>query len=217
MKKLKLMQYWGGAFPPVGLSQRMEFCKANNPELRYKLIRPIGAAKRLNYWFGEEIANSFLSIRMEAMRSDIFRVAWVLKRGGYYVDAASQVLGPFSEWVCEEKLTLLKKPHMVNTKGVWNGFIYSPEAANPFLQEVWSRQKHVLLSRSLARSIWNETGPGLFRDILKNTDPQVSSSINILLPGEFDQKFKFGSSSMFFDKNHHWSRRESRRESYFAD
>ena len=211
------MQYWGGAAPPAGLSERMKFCKTNNPELRYKLISPTGAAKRLNRWFGQDIANNFLSIQIEAMRSDIFRVAWVLKRGGYYVDAASEVLGAFNEWVCEEKLTLLKRPHMVGTKGVWNGFIYSPEPAHPFLQEVWSRQKHILLSRKLSRSIWNETGPGLFRDVLKNISPQVSSSINILFPAEFDQKFKFGSSSIFINKNHHWSNKEARRERHFSD
>ena len=211
------MQYWGGAALPTGLSERMKSCKANNPKLRYKLISPIGAAKRLKRWFGEDIANNFLSIQMEAMRSDIFRVAWVLKRGGYYVDAASEVLGAFNEWVCEENLTLLKRPHMVNNKGVWNGFIYSPEPGHPFLQEVWSRQKHILLSRKLSRSIWNETGPGLFRDVLKNISPQVSSSINILFPAEFDQKFKFGSSSIFINKNHHWSNKEARGEKHFSD
>ena len=39
MSKLKLMQYWGGAAPPAGLSERMKFCKTNNPELIQKAER----------------------------------------------------------------------------------------------------------------------------------------------------------------------------------
>ena len=89
------MQYWGGIAPPTGLSKRMISCRSNNPNLGYKLISSAGAAKRLNRWFGSDVANGFLSIRMEAMRSDVFRVAWVLRKGGYYVDAASEVLSSF--------------------------------------------------------------------------------------------------------------------------
>ena len=163
------MQYWGGIAPPAGLSERMMSCRSNNPNLRYKLIGPAAAAKRLNRWFGSDVANGFLSIRIEAMRSDVFRVAWVLRKGGYYVDAASEVLSSFDEWVVKDKLNLLKKPNMIDNKLVWNGFIYAPFPGHQFLQEVWSRQEYMLLSRRCnTANIWAETGPGIFLDVLKN-------------------------------------------------
>ena len=109
---MKLLQYWGDGFPPPGIVKRMKTCETNNPSLKYKFIDSGGAAKRLNRWYGSDIANGFLAIRMEAMRSDVFRVAWVLQKGGFYVDAASEVLGPLSKWVTQGKLTLIKKPHM---------------------------------------------------------------------------------------------------------
>lgn len=216
MQKPILMQYWGGIAPPEGLSKRMKSCKVNNPDLRYKLISPVGAAKRLNRWFGEDIANSFLSIRMEAMRSDVFRVAWLLRKGGYYVDAASQVLAPFNEWIDKEKLNLLKKPKMINTNMICNGFIYAPSPGHPFLQEIWSRQENILLSHKCL-STWHETGPGVFRDVLETIDPQITAQISIHTIDKFNERFRFGSSNNFIDRREHWSKREARGESLFTD
>ena len=219
MAKLKLMQYWGGVAPPTGLSKRMMSCRSKNPNLGYKLISTAGAAKRLNRWFGSDVANGFLSIRMEAMRSDVFRVAWVLRKGGYYVDAASEVLSSFDEWVVKDKLNLLKKPNMIDNKLVWNGFIYSPFPGHQFLQEVWSRQEYMLLSRRCnTANIWAETGPGIFLDVLKNLRQEITSEIIILSPGKFDHKFRFGSSAHFLkDRSQHWSTRQDLGESLFVD
>ena len=208
------MQYWGDGYPPPGLVKRMKTCETNNPSLKYKFINSGGAAKRLNRWYGSDIANSFLAIRMEAMRSDVFRVAWVLQKGGFYVDAASVVLGPLSEWVTQGKLTLIKKPHMIKSESVWNGFIYAPTPSHPFLQELWSRQKRVLLTRE-CKEIWKETGPGLFRDVLKDSAPSMMSSISILTTDKFDKFFRFSSSSAFIDTNQHWSKRQARGENLF--
>ena len=219
MVKLKLMQYWGGIAPPTGLSNRMMSCRSNNPNLGYKLISSAGAAKRLNRWFGSDVANGFLSIRMEAMRSDVFRVAWVLRKGGYYVDAASEVLSSFDEWVVKDKLNLLKKPNMIDNKLVWNGFIYAPFSGHQFLQEVWSRQEYMLLSRRCnTANIWAETGPGIFLDVLKNLRQEITSEMIILSPGKFDHNFRFGSSSHFLkDRSQHWSTRQDLGESLFVD
>ena len=215
----KLMQYWGGPALPVGLSERMEKCRATNPNLGYKLISSVGAATRLNRWFGSDIANGFLSIRMEAMRSDVFRVAWILRKGGYYVDAASEVLSSFDEWVVKDKINLLKKPNMINNKLFCNGFIYAPYPGHPFLQEVWSRQEHILLSRkSNTANIWSETGPGLFLDVLKNMSQQIAPQIILLSPDKYDQKFRFDSSTSFLkDSSQHWSKRQDLGESLFID
>ena len=102
------MQYWGDGYPPHGLIKRMKTCETNNPSLKYKFIDSGRAAKRLNRLYGFDIANGFLAIRMKAMHSDVFRVAWVLQKGGFDIDAASEVPGPLSEWVTQEKLTLIK-------------------------------------------------------------------------------------------------------------
>ena len=219
MVKLKLMQYWGGIAPPAALSKRMMSCRSNNPNLGYKLISSAGAAKRLNRWFGSDVANGFLSIRMEAMRSDVFRVAWVLRKGGYYVDAASEVLSSFDEWVVKDKLNLLKKPNMIDNKLVWNGFIYAPFPGHQFLQEVWSRQEYMLLSRRCnTANIWAETGPGIFLDVLKNLRQEITSEMIILSPGKFDHNFRFGSSAHFLkDRSQHWSTRQDLGESLFVD
>ena len=196
----------------------MMSCRSNNPNLGYKLISSEGAAKRLNRWFGSDVANGFLSIRMEAMRSDVFRVAWVLRKGGYYVDAASEVLSSFDEWVVKDKLNLLKTS-MVNNKLVWNGFIYAPYPGHPFLQEVWSRQEYLLLSKKCnTTNIWTETGPGLFLDVLKNMRQEIIPQILILTPDNYDQNFRSGSSSHFvMDSSQHWSKRQDLGESLFID
>ena len=219
MAKLKLMQYWGGTAPPIGLSKRMMSCRSNNHNLGYKLISSAGAAKRLNRWFGSDVANGFLSIRMEAMRSDVFRVAWILRKGGYYVDAASEVLSSFDEWVVKDKLNLLKKPNMMNNKLVWNGFIYAPFPGHPFLQEVWSRQKYILLSKKCnTTNIWAETGPGLFLDVLKNLRQEITTQILILTPDSYEHNFRCGSSTNFLmDSSQHWSKRQDLGESLFID
>mgnify|MGYP001363979602 CR=1 FL=1 len=89
-------------------------------------------------------------------------------------------------------------------------------SALPELEALYKQDPSVQYLRGLVTED-AEKALVIYRDILKNTGPQVSPTIKILLPGEFDQKFKFGSSNMFFDKNHHWSKREERRESYFAN
>ena len=77
----------------------MNQCKDQSKDLKYKRCDPNSAANRLNRWYAAEIANNFLGLNFEAIRSDIFRVAWVLQKGGFYVDAASEVLKPLSKWV----------------------------------------------------------------------------------------------------------------------
>ena len=111
------MQYWSGAHPPAEILLRMNQCKAQNKSLKYKCFDSASAANCLNRWYGSEIANILLSIRMEAMRSDVFRVAWLLQKGGFYVDATSEVLEPFSKWIDKDRFTLLrKKSKICNTQ-----------------------------------------------------------------------------------------------------
>ena len=197
------------------LAQRMQACRTSNPLCRYRLFDSRRANKFLRRWYGREISEGFLSIRMEAMKSDVFRVAWTLRKGGIYVDAASVVAAPFSGWIHPEKLTLLRKPKMKDW-GVWNGFISAPFKNHPILDGVWMRLEQVLISRQCS-GIWEGTGPGLFNSVIRQMGDDELRSLAILKSDAFGSDFDFGSSGQFLGKNQHWSIRQASGESLFLD
>ena len=154
---------------------------------------------------------------MEAMRSDVFRVVWVLRKGGYYVDAASEVLSSFDEWVVKDKL-ILKKPNMIDNKLVWNGFIYAPFQGINFFKKFGHVRNTCCCPEGVILQIYGPKQVLNFSDVLKNLRQEITSEMIILSPGKFDHNFRFGSSAHFLkDRSQHWSTRQDLGESLFVD
>lgn len=140
----------------------MQTWRDNNPDFEYTWFCEASARDFLLENYGTELANLFEFCHHPAMKSDLFRVAYLAKKGGWYVDADEVSLRPLRELVeaYPEKDLFLS----YSNKGCYliNGFM-AARAQHPIIVNVLSK-----IVRSLSKAqkagikpnIWDATGPG---------------------------------------------------------
>ena len=80
-------QFWDRPEPPTDVRERMATWRAKHPDWDYRHWHDDTAEAFILAEFGNEAARCFRASTVPAMRSDILRVAAVLKFGGVYIDA----------------------------------------------------------------------------------------------------------------------------------
>jgi acetyltransferase-like isoleucine patch superfamily enzyme len=152
-----IVQYWNGTSIPNEIANLMNTWKIHNPEFKHIIFDFKRAYKYIFDNYGEEEAKLFCKAKLPAMQSDIFRVAYCLKNGGVYIDAASKCVASINDLVIKtHTLTVLRKWH----GGIWNGFILS----NPndvTLNNIWQCIINNLRTEE-HDNVWQATGPALF-------------------------------------------------------
>jgi mannosyltransferase OCH1-like enzyme len=189
-----IIQYWDGVAAD-DVCRLMESWVQRNPDFKYVMYDRTMALTYLEKNHDDEVVQSFLSARFPAMASDIFRVAWCLKEGGIYVDAATRCLAPLSGWLPgEASVVLMRKWH----GGVWNGFI-GAEPSAPLLKEVLGRVVSNVLMRA-GNNIWEVTGPGVWISSL-----QEGTYVKIIPQAELARCFELVN-DLSHKGDSHWSR-----------
>jgi len=200
-----IVQFWDNGAPPKLLSERMAQWKSKNPSWKYELYCTESAASCLEKLYSSELAEGFLAIRMPAMKADVFRVGWLLAHGGLWVDAATVCGAPLQSWLNRDNpVVLLSRPGMTPPR-CWNGVIYVRDINEPFLIALWERISHSILNRE-GTSVWEQTGPGLFGDVLTNND--FTDTTTFIPLQDLEGKVEYGSSSHFLPVAEHWSKRQ---------
>jgi len=160
--KQTIMQYWADANIPEEIKILTNSWKNKNKNFKHIIFNKKDASNFIKEHFSEEIYSAFLSIKLPAMEADVFRVAYILKNGGLYVDCATKCISQLdNNLISSSKLTLMRKDH----GGIWNGFIYAKEANNNVLQKIWKEIEVALITRKEGK-ILQLTGPKLFEKIV---------------------------------------------------
>ncbi len=204
-----IMQYWNTDDIPEDVQQLMHTWKEMNPEYSYTLYNRIKAIEFLNIHYGSDITELFMSANLPAMQSDFFRVAYILKKGGIYVDAATICVKNINGLLqTGSGLILMKKWN----NHIWNGFIAS-EADNPIVDKIFDS---ILLNmrKKKINNIWLATGPGLFGHVFNSLSSEKKHEITL-----FDQA---KSCKQYFDlvndlehkKELHWSKMQEKKNIY---
>jgi len=194
-----IVQYWDQGDRPYDIESLMSTWKENNFDFEYRLYDRFSAEAFISEYYDREIVELFRSAALPAMRSDIFRLAFILKHGGVYVDAGTRCLKNISELISKnEKLILMRKHH----GGIWNGFI-AAEKNNATLQQIWDNVLQNLKSKVI-EGVWGATGPGVYNAIL-NEDYDENDCL-ILPQSEIRLTWFRIENKLLHKKARHWSK-----------
>lgn len=151
----RLGQYWHSPVPPLDIAALLRCWREANPDLEVEQFDDASAARFLAAG-PEGVAEAFARTREPAARADLFRLAWLHRRGGLWMDADNRCLGPAAPWL-----------------GAGAGFLGYQEPLGSLANDVLGAAPgDPVIGRALAgavaavgrgddESIWLSTGPGL--------------------------------------------------------
>ena len=160
---MKIIQYWDSTDLPDDIASLTETWKQHNADMNYLMFDKSTASDYLSDTFGGFVVDLFLSARIPAMQSDIFRVGYCLAEGAFYADAASRCIAPVSTLVPDQGRVLLMK----RTNGpVCNGFIACSRNSEA-LFSIWQNILRNMFRKDIDK-IWLASGPGAYQEIIKD-------------------------------------------------
>ena len=206
LRSLPLLQYWNEDKPPVVVADRMEKCKKLNPTWNYIRFNRSTASDFLAHAYGSGIASAFLDIRLPAMQADVFRVAFLLRCGGLWIDAATTLLRPVESWMDRQHSFQMLRRSYQHPPKISSGVIYASRPGLPLLKAAWDEMVPRLLSRS-GTKVYRDFGPGLFRDLLSSR-PNLALGLHVVSESLLSGCLVLGSSSNVLPVHQHWSKRQ---------
>lgn len=83
----RILQFWDKPQPPGEVAMLMERCKAANPNYEYVLFSDSDAQDFIATNYGTDHVNTYRNCFHVSAKADFFRLAYLYKMGGFYVDA----------------------------------------------------------------------------------------------------------------------------------
>lgn len=196
MKPNTIVQFWNTPDLPKDISKLVATWKEQNPSMEHKLFSYDTALQFIAEHYGAEIQNLFESAALPAMQSDIFRVAYCLKMGGFYIDCGTRCNAPIEPLLSDDLLFLVRKWH----GGIWNGAI-GCNAGHPALEWIWDRIIQNLKARN-SNDVWKLTGPLSFNQMVESK--QFEDIVNVVEQPATKQYFDIVNE--LEHKKKHWSK-----------
>tara|TARA_B100000674_G_scaffold422514_1_gene374701 strand:+ start:612 stop:1895 length:1284 start_codon:yes stop_codon:yes gene_type:complete len=210
----RLIQYWNHSEPPSPVNALMQTVRDFHPHWDYQCFDRHRAAEELGWLYGKDLKQAFLDIRLPAMQADVFRIAYLLRHGGIWIDAATVLHEPIDSWMpFGHPLVLLKRKHQRHPE-VATGFMWA-SPGHPLLARAWDRIAAYLLKRS-GTKVYRHFGPGILRDLIRE-QPQLGAMVHVLAEQDVSRFLCFGSSSDVLSKEEHWSKRQDSESLYLSD
>ncbi len=83
----RIMQYWDKPTPPDEVASLMQRCRAANPGYVHDLFNDDTAQDFLATHYGTVLVDLYRACFHVAAKADFFRLAYLYKQGGFYIDA----------------------------------------------------------------------------------------------------------------------------------
>lgn len=158
----RIMQYWDKATPPDEVLALMQRCRAANPHYEHVLFSDETAQDFLATEYDSRIVDIYRGCFHVSAKADFFRLAYLYKHGGFYVDADEVCDGPLDPFLqtggIEEIYTFSRGlPSCVNNWfiGTVPGTRIVERAFSYCIQNIDSTMRHGRKS-----GVWVLTGPG---------------------------------------------------------
>ena len=152
----RIAQFWDSTDVPADVSALIASWQAQHPEWEYELFDNAAARCFLRDHFDAPVLAAYNRARENAQKSDIFRLAYLVARGGYYVDADDRSLASITTVVPSEcELAVYQEDYGT----IGNDFI-GAVPGHPVLKRALSDAVDAI-NRGDADIIWLATGPGL--------------------------------------------------------
>jgi mannosyltransferase OCH1-like enzyme len=206
MPPKKLIQYWDNLPVPSDIASLQATWPASNPEIDYAIFDFDRALQFISTEYGSEIADLFTLAAIPAMQSDIFRLAYILAKGGIYIDMATRCKTSIEPLLQHsEKVVFMRKWH----GGIWNGMIIA-EKQNTIVKTIWETVLDNIKHRKYD-DVWKATGPFSFNQVIKNNEDDANY---VIYPqNEITQYFELVN-DLEHKKNAHWSEVQKNKNIY---
>ena len=152
----KIVQYWDQTQPPEGIVRLLRTWVEAHPGYPYCRFDRSSARAYLVAHYPPEVAAAFWRASHPAQASDIFRLAYLLREGGFYVDADDRCIGHLSLLGTGNAQFIAYQEQYASLGNNFLGCV----AGEPVIGRALDLAVEAV-SRGDADSIWLATGPGL--------------------------------------------------------
>ena len=152
----KLIQYWDQRHPPRDIADLMRTWVETHPGYQYCRFDDTAAREYLIAHYPEAVLNAYHCATHPAQKSDLFRLAYLFREGGWYVDADDRCVGNLST-IAQPNAQLIVYQEQYATLG--NNFM-GCIAGEPVIGHALNLAVETL-NRGDSEAIWLATGPGL--------------------------------------------------------
>lgn len=203
----RVVQFWDDADMPRDLVQTTHAWRALVRSKRYRLFNDRSAEIFLRQWHSPEVLQAFRAANHPAMRSDLFRLAFLARFGGLYADCDDLPIGDCS-MLFEAGFGLILVQEVFGSIG--NNIIASvPE--HPFIIESLRVVVNQILERQ-GESLWFLSGPGvltkvfcwMYRDQLQ--DQRWPKGVKLLAPHQLSHVVATHLPRSYKSDERHWLR-----------
>ncbi len=209
----RIVQYWDAADAPPDVSELVASWRKAHPAWEHRLFSDASALTFLQQNFPQSVVRAYRAAGHASQKADLFRLAYLVKHGGYYADADDLCLAPIPTFVPAATEIVLAQEYWGS---VGNNFL-GAVARHPILESALSQCVETLLEDSLD-NIWLATGPGLVTRALAawiaRTEEDFSAALEGLLVLDRHQTAdRFGALQPLAYKStgQHWTATASRR------
>jgi len=149
-----IIQFWDSKDIPRCLEETMRSWRDLNPGFQYQLFDDQSAQDFIKAYHSFEVLKAFRAANHPAMRSDLFRLAYLYECGGVYADADDLCINSIVEFIGEGLDLILIQESM---GAIGNNFI-AVKPKHTFIQYALNSIVNNILDK--AGGIWFASGPG---------------------------------------------------------
>jgi NTP pyrophosphatase (non-canonical NTP hydrolase) len=200
-----IFQFWHDPNPPAYIQEFMDSWIANCPEFVHRLFDDATASELIRQNFGERHLNAYLSCRLPAMRSDLFRLCVLYLYGGVYVDADQSCRASIYSLYqsCGRGCLFVRLFLPLAMIFIPNGFMIVKRAMDPLLGKALDVAVENIEKR-ISNNVYEITGPGIITDFWENGDGTLFEQFNFLSDKHVCRLISFHGSLPYQQNGRHW-------------
>lgn len=205
-----IIQYWHQQQPPKEVSRLMTSWQKLNPEMHYELFDDSSAQAFLQENFSANILLAYRQCAIPAMKSDFFRYAYLLMKGGIYVDADEECIQPIKPHLNFNNCLIVLKRPVNKQKGFirWTNRFIAASPQNNIIKEILLQCVKNINGRT-SNSLYKVTGPFVFSQVLKSHIDDKNLAIQELSLKQFKQFVRpWGLNDLAYKRENHWSKQQ---------
>jgi hypothetical protein len=159
----RIVQFWDNPEVPQDVAKLIDGWKQGAPDFTHHLFNDTMAQQFIGDQYGEEALLAYRACEHVAGKSDLFRLAWLAKNGGVYIDADDACVGDLRLLLpAHAGLVLNWSP---GPPPCINNWFVAVRPDHPIIHKMWQEALHNLTEtkrHGLRLSPWITTGPGLY-------------------------------------------------------
>ena len=198
-----IAQFWDENIPPE-IEKLCDGWRVAHPDFAYRRFSSADAGRFLATHGPAGAVAAYKRAREPAKKADLFRLAWLARNGGWYIDADDRCLAPLTGLDAGDRELILFQEENYGSTG--NNFIgVTPE--HPVIVSALE-QAIVAINRGNSDILWLSTGPALLTRrvaawLVEDLDAHLAKTL-VLSPGELGRFVAVFTAAAYKHTGKHW-------------